>query len=59
MKVLNFSPSASMFCGSACHPVLFLPQFNEAVNGVDGKVRTANIQNIKKVDVIKHLSQIV
>lgn len=59
LKVLTFSLSALIFCGLACWPVPFFTQFSEAVNCMEGKDRATNTQNIEKVEVIKHLSQIV
>lgn len=47
------------FCGLVCWPVLFSTQFSETVNCMERKDRATNTQNIEKVEVIKHLSQIV
>lgn len=59
MKVLTFSLSTLIFCSLASWPVPFFTQFSEAVNCMERKGRATNTQNIEKVDVIKHLSQIV
>lgn len=58
LKVLTFCLSALIFCGLVCWPVPFFTQFSEAVNCMERKDRATNTQNIEKVEVIKHLSQI-
>lgn len=59
LKLLTFSLSSAMLCGFVCSQVHFFPLFSGAVNCVEGKGRTIRIQHIEKVEVVKHLPQII